>query len=56
MGYDDGCLAAITHVKSIIRVVRPRRNVRSHSVLSKLVYAASMLHVPRMVIKRVQEK
>ena len=56
VGYNDGCLAAITHVKSIIRVVRPSRNVRSHSVLSKLVYVACILHVPRMVIKRVQEK
>ena len=31
--YDDSCLAAITHVKSIIRVIQPRPNIRSHSVL-----------------------
>ena len=31
--YDDSCLAAIRHVQSIIRVVRPRPNIRSHSVL-----------------------
>ena len=33
VGYDDSCLAAIRHVKSIIRVVQPRPNIRSHSVL-----------------------
>ena len=31
--YDDSSLAAIRHVKSIIPVVRPRPNIRSHSVL-----------------------
>ena len=31
--YDDSCLAAIRHVQSIIRVVRPLPNIRSHSVL-----------------------
>ena len=31
--YDDSSLAAIRHVQSIIPVVRPRPNVRSHSVL-----------------------
>ena len=31
--YDDSCLAAIRHVQSIIPVVRPRPNIRSHSVL-----------------------
>ena len=31
--YDDSSLAAITHVQSIIPVVRPRPNIRSHSVL-----------------------
>ena len=31
VGYDS-CLAALTHVKSIIRVVQPRSNIRSHSV------------------------
>ena len=33
VGYDDSCLAAIRHVKSIIRLVKPRPNIRSHSVL-----------------------
>ena len=31
--YDDSCLAAIRHVQSIIPVVRPCPNKRSHSVL-----------------------
>ena len=30
---DDSSLAAIRHVQSIIPVVRPRPNIRSHSVL-----------------------
>ena len=30
---DDSSLAAIGHVQSIIPVVRPRPNIRSHSVL-----------------------
>ena len=33
VGYHDSCLAAIRHVKSMIRVVQPRPNIRSHSVL-----------------------
>ena len=33
VGYDDSCLAAIRHVRSIIRVIQPRPNTRSHSVL-----------------------
>ena len=31
--YDDSSLAAIRHVQSIIPVVRPRPNIRSHIVL-----------------------
>ena len=31
--YDDSCSAAIRHVQSIIRIVRPRPNIRSHSAL-----------------------
>ena len=31
--YDDSSLAAIRHVQSIIPAVRPRPNIRSHSVL-----------------------
>ena len=31
--YDDSSLAAMRHVQSIIPVVRPRPNTRSHSVL-----------------------
>ena len=31
--YDDSSLAAKRHVQSIIPVVRPRPNIRSHSVL-----------------------
>ena len=33
VGYDDSCLVAIRHVKSIVRVIKPRPNIRSHSVL-----------------------
>ena len=33
VGYDDSCLAAITHFKSIIRLKQPHPNIRSHSVL-----------------------
>ena len=33
VGYDDSCLAAIRHVESIVRVVKLRPNIRSHSVL-----------------------
>ena len=39
--YDDSSLAAIRHVQSIVPVVRPRPNIRSHSVLlsyKKLVW------------------
>ena len=30
--YDDSCLAAMRHVKSIMRVLQARSNIRSHSV------------------------
>ena len=33
VGYDDSCLAAIRHVKRIIRILQLRPNIRSHSVL-----------------------
>ena len=33
VGYDDSCLAALRHVKSIIHVIQPRPNIRCHSVL-----------------------
>ena len=36
--YDDSSLAAIKHVRSIIPVVRPRPNTRSHSVLNFLLF------------------
>ena len=36
VGYDDSCLAAIRHVKSIIRVIQPRPNIRFHRVLFHL--------------------
>ena len=39
VGYDDSCLAAIRHVKSIIRVIQLRPNIRSHSVLLLLAEA-----------------
>ena len=31
--YDDSSLAVIRHVQSIVPIVRPRPNIRSHSVL-----------------------
>ena len=36
--YDDSSLAAIRHVQSIIPIVRPRPNIRSHSVLSFIYF------------------
>ena len=36
--YDDSSLAAIRHVQSIVPVVRPRPNIRSHSVLLGTVF------------------
>ena len=36
--YDDSSFAAIRHVQSIIPVVRPRLNIRSHSALLRRVY------------------
>ena len=33
VGYDDSCLVATRHVKSIERVIQLRPNIRSHSVL-----------------------
>ena len=33
VGYDDSCLVATRHVKSIVRVIQLRPNIRSHSVL-----------------------
>ena len=38
VGYDDSCLATTRHVKSIIRVVQPRSNTPSHSVLSSKTF------------------
>ena len=37
VGYDDSGLAPIRHVKSIIRVVQPRPNIRSHSVSLRII-------------------
>ena len=34
--YDDSSLAVIRHVQSIVPIVRPRPNIRSHSVLFDL--------------------
>ena len=34
--YDDSSLAVIRHVQSIVPIVRPRPNIRSHSVLFSL--------------------
>ena len=36
VGYDDSCLAAIRHVKSIIRTIQPHPNIGSHSVLFRI--------------------
>ena len=35
--YDESCLAAIRHVKSVVCVVQPRPNIRSHSVLFNFI-------------------
>ena len=40
--YDDSSLAAIRHVQRIIPVVRPRPNIRSHSVLFTFAQANSI--------------
>ena len=45
--YDDSSLAAIRHVQSIIPLVRPRPNIRSHSVLFSLGFSgAAFRRVP----------
>ena len=49
--YDDSSLAAIRHVQRIIPVVRPRPNIRSHSVLSFLISRA-ILKLLNVKIKR----
>ena len=41
--YDDSSLAAIRHVQSIMPIVRPRPNIRSHSVLFKFMSWNTML-------------
>ena len=41
--YDDSSLAAIRHVQSNIPVVRPRPDIRSHSVLFRQVMAGSLV-------------
>ena len=41
--YDDSSLAAIRHVQSIIPIVRPRPNIRSHSVLFFFAMQLSMI-------------
>ena len=43
VGYDGSCLAAIRHVKSILRVIQPRPNIRSYSVLSWFLKGRLML-------------
>ena len=46
--YDDSCLAAIRHVQSIIPVVRPRPNIRFHSVLLLLLLAETLARAKRV--------
>ena len=45
--YDDSSLAAIRHVQSIVPVVQPRPNIRSHSVLlsMKTTVVVPFLHL-----------
>ena len=40
--YDDSSLAVMRHVQSIIPVIRPRPNIRSHSVLLTIIPRARM--------------
>ena len=40
--YDDSSLAAVRHVQSIIPVVRPRPNIRPHSVLSGMIFVPAL--------------
>ena len=35
--YDDSCLAAIRHVQSMIRIVRPRPNIRSQASCLQII-------------------
>ena len=42
LGYDDSCLAAIRHVKSIVRAIQPRPNIRSQSVLLDIVLSSGI--------------
>ena len=46
VGYDDSCLAAIRHVKSIMCVIQLRPNIGSHSVLL-LCQLASSNFIPK---------
>ena len=43
---DDSSLAAIRHVQSIIPIVRPRPNIRSHSVLFTQAFMCCIPWVP----------
>ena len=49
VGYDNSCLAAIRHVKSIIREIQPRPNMRSHSVLFTLWACFQLFHSIRIL-------
>ena len=43
--YDDSSFAVIRHVESIVSVVRPRPNIRSHSVLFHIMLGFEPTHV-----------
>ena len=45
VGYNDSGLAAIRHVKSIIRVVRRRPNIHSYSVLFDIPFISHRTHI-----------
>ena len=51
--YDDSSLAAIRHIQRIIPVVRPRPNIRSHSVLFIIISRCFTARVSNQLAVRV---
>ena len=52
--YDDSSLAAIRHVQSIVPVVRPRPNIRSHSVLFLFIILARNIDCESILQKKLK--
>ena len=53
--YDDSSLAAIRHVQSIIPLVRPRPNIRSHSVLFLIIILARNIDCKSILQKTLKQ-